>query len=247
MASFAVRTLVLCYHSVSDEWEHPLAVTRAAFERQLSALAGRGLHPLGAADLAAGGSRGFHVTFDDAFRDLRDIVPLLERYGIRATMFASTAFAANGGVLDVPELRDEARAHPDRLATMTWDELRELADRGHAVESHTVTHPHLPQLSDFELERELRDSRAEIGDELGRRCTLLAYTYGEHDQRVQAAARAAGYEAAFALGVDSSQRNPYALPRVDLYRGDSAFRSRLKTSFVKPYASALLAQLRSRS
>jgi peptidoglycan/xylan/chitin deacetylase (PgdA/CDA1 family) len=237
-------TLVLCYHSVSDEWSHQLAVRRRAFERQLSSLRRRGFRPITADELADGARSGLHVTFDDAYRDVLDAVPVLERLGLHATVFAATSFARTGRPLDVPELKAQAQAHPERLATMSWDELRGLRDRGIEIGSHTVTHPHLPQLSDAEVERELGDSRAEIEDELARPCRLLAYPFGEHAERVQAIARRCGYDAACALWAGAAPGRRYALPRIDIYRRDSLLRATLKTSFLKPSASALLARAR---
>lgn len=245
MADPSVKPLVLCYHSVSDEWSHALAVTRSSFERQLSSLLRRRYRPLGAERVLDGPRRTFHVTFDDAYADLlANGIPVLERLRIPATVFAATTFADEGLPLAVPELAEEARANPERLRTMNWDELGELAQRGFTIGSHTLTHAHLTSLSDGELDRELRDSRARVESRLGRPCTLFAYPYGEHDARVQAAARRAGYGAAFGLGQGVSRDNRYALPRADLYRRDSLFRATLKTSFVKPYGSALLARLR---
>jgi peptidoglycan/xylan/chitin deacetylase (PgdA/CDA1 family) len=241
------QPLVLCYHSVSDEWEHALAVTQRAFERQLRSLLRRGFRPLAAASLLDGPRRGLHVTFDDAYRTVLEALPTLRRLGVAATVFASSSFAEAGRPLDVPELAAEAAAHPHHLATMTWDELRGIAADGVEIGSHTVSHPHLPRLSDIELDRELGDSRARVEDELGRPCRLLAYPFGEHDERVQAAARRAGYEAAFALAEGSDRANRHALPRIDLYRRDSLLRATLKTSFVKPHGSALLARVRTRS
>jgi peptidoglycan/xylan/chitin deacetylase (PgdA/CDA1 family) len=244
VADSRVKPLVLCYHSVSDDWSHQLAVERRSFESQLSSLLRRGYRPLAADGILDGPSRALHVTFDDAYADLMaNAVPVLERLGIPATVFAATAFADDGRPLDVPELAEEARADPERLRTMSWDELAELSQRGFTIGSHTVTHPHLTSLSDGELDRELRDSRVRVESSLGQPCTLFAYPYGEHDARVRTAVRRAGYEAAFALGPGTPRDDRYAIPRVDLYRRDSLFRATLKTSFVKPYASALLARL----
>ena len=113
---------------------------------------------------------------------------------------------------------------------MTWDELRSVSAGGVEVGSHTMTHAHLPSLSDLELERELNDSRRRFEDELGRPCRFLAYPYGEENPRVQEAARAAGYDAAFALPGPSGPVNPFALRRVGIYLRDNGLRFRLKTS-----------------
>lgn len=238
------KPLVLCYHSVSDDWEHSLAVTPRAFERQVASLLRRRFRPVGAAGLLDAPRRALHVTFDDAFADIAGALEVLERLGVAATVFVSTGFAEDGRPLDVPELAAEAAAQPARLATMSWSRLREAAERGFNVGSHTVSHAHLTSLSDAELDRELSESRERIEDELGRSCTFLAYPYGEHDARVQAAVRRSGYEAAFALSEGAARQNRYALPRVDFYRRDSVLRANLKTTFVKPFASALLGLVR---
>lgn len=235
-----LRGLVLCYHSVSDEWEHPLAVSPRAFERQLSSLLRRRFRPVEASQLLGGPRRTLHVTFDDAYADIEEALRVLERLGIPASVFVATSFADEGRPLDVPELAEQAAANPERLATMTWDGLRDATERGVTIGSHTVSHAHLTSLSDSELARELAESRARIEDELGHPCTLFAYPYGEHDRRVQAAVRRAGYEAAFALSTGASRRNRFALPRIDLYRKDHLLRATLKASVVKPFASVLL-------
>ena len=187
------------------------------------------------------------MTFDDAFRDVLEVVPFLEKAGLNATVFVVSAFADHDRPFDVPELSGEAAAHPERLATMGWGDLDELAGRGFEIGSHTVTHPHLTTLGDAELDAELGDSRLRIEDELGRSCRFLAYPYGEHDARVQAAAQRSGYAAAFGLWAGTRPENRFALPRIDFYRRDSLARATLKTSFVKPHASAFLARVRTLS
>ncbi len=247
MSHSTFRPLVLCYHAVSDSWEHGLAVTPRALEGHLRSLLRRGFRPLAADGLLAGPRRGRHGTFADAYRSVLSAVPTLRRLGLFATVFVSTGFAEAGRPLDVPELAAAAAAYPAELATMTWDEVRGIAADGIEIGSHTVSHPHLTRLSDAELDVELRDSRARVEDELGRPPRFFAFPYGEHDARVQAAVRRAGYEAAFALADGADRSNAFALPRIDLYRRDTLLRATLKTSFVKPHGSALLARLRARS
>lgn len=236
--------VVLCYHAVSAEWAHELAVPPHALERQLRGLLRRGFKPVPASALPTGERRGLHVTFDDAYCNVLDAIPRMQRLGVYATVFAVSSFADHGAPFDVPELASERRAHPEHFATMGWDQLRRLADEGVEIGSHTVTHPHLTTLSDASLDHELRESRARIEAELGRPCRLLAYPYGEHDERVQAAVARAGYGAAFALAAGASPGNPFALPRVDIYRRDSLPRAMLKTSFMKPGVAWVLARVR---
>jgi peptidoglycan/xylan/chitin deacetylase (PgdA/CDA1 family) len=169
-----------------------------------------------------------HATFDDAFHSVTSVLPELRRLGIRTTVFVCTGLAdRDGAPLLVPELTTSQAEDLAGLRTLTWDDLRALAADGTAVGSHTVTHAHLPRLGDDELARELRESKQRIEDELAQQCPLLAYPYGEHDARVRAAARAARYEQAFALR--APRGDPFAVPRVDLYRRDNLVRTVAKT------------------
>jgi peptidoglycan/xylan/chitin deacetylase (PgdA/CDA1 family) len=170
--------------------------------------------------------RRVRVTFDDAFRSSARVFPDLERLGFPITVFVCTAFAHDGSPLTIPELEGD---DPEELATMTWDELRSVADRGVGIQSHGVSHAHLTRLSDAELRAELADSKAELEAELHRSPDELAYPYGEHDERVRAAARAAGYARAFALW-DAPKNDAYALRRLDLYRRHTPVRALLMTT-----------------
>ena len=226
------RPVVLCYHAVSDTWASQLSVRPSAFELQLKLLRVRGYAAASAADVVRGRGRLFHVTFDDALSSVENALPALERLRVPATVFACTDFARTGHVFDVPELAAEATAHPEELATMDWEALRGLADGGVEIGSHAKTHPHLPALGDAELRAELVESRQELEDMLRRRCRFVAYPYGEHDDRVRAAARDAGYAAAFALPGRSKPWDPYAIPRVGIWRHTSLARATVKTSRV---------------
>lgn len=237
------QSILLCYHGVSDTFDRPFNIKTDALERQLRSLVRRRFRPVTAFEALAGSGRRFHVTFDDAYKNLMGAVPTLERLGVPATVFVVTDLADDGLPFAVPELAAEAEAHPDEMATMDWDDLRALVERGFEIGSHTASHPHLPGLSDTELDRELRDSRSRCEEELDRRCRYVAYPYGEHDERVQRAARRAGYEAAFALG-SSAGSGRWAVPRVDLYRGNSLVAVTVKTSFAGRPSTGLVRRLR---
>jgi peptidoglycan/xylan/chitin deacetylase (PgdA/CDA1 family) len=225
-----VRPLVLCYHAISETWRDALAVAPAAFERQVRSILDRGYRPAAAADVVNANGKLLHVTFDDAFRSVERALPVLERLSVPATVFACPGFADEGKPLAVPELATQVREHPEELATMPWDQLRELVERGVEVGSHTLTHPHLVEVDDRELLSELRESRQRLEDELAVHCRFLAYPYGEEDERVRAAARASGYDAAFALPGRQSPVDVYAVPRVGIWQNDGPIRVTVKTS-----------------
>jgi peptidoglycan/xylan/chitin deacetylase (PgdA/CDA1 family) len=242
--SRSFRSLVLCYHAVSDNWPAMFAVPADRIERQLWSLLRRGYRPVRALDVRTGRRRFLHVTFDDAYANVLEALPALERARAPATVFACSSYADDGRPLDVPELRDVAATFPECMSTMNWDMLRELAERGIEIGSHTVSHPHLRDLSDDELDRELRESRLRIEEKLGRPCGVLAYPYGESDARVREAARRAGYAAAFGLRAPARPLDPYALPRVDLYHKDTTLRATIKTSFLRRPVIAIADRIR---
>ena len=237
--------LVLAYHAVSERWRHPLAVTQEMLLRQVRLLLARRYRPVSAEAALSRRGRIFHLSFDDAYRSVLPVLPELEQLDVPATVFACSGYAERGAPLAVSELAAEAIAYPNELATMEWDALRELSERGVEVGSHTVTHPHLPDLTDAEIDRELRDSRAQLSDELHRPCRYLSYPYGEQEARVRKLARAVGYEAAFALpGIDQPP-DPFAFPRIGIYRRDGIARATLRTSALRRPATALASMCRS--
>jgi peptidoglycan/xylan/chitin deacetylase (PgdA/CDA1 family) len=213
-----VAPLVLCYHAVSSTWEHRLAIDPELLLGQVRVLSR---------------VRRLRITFDDAYRSASNVIPELQRLGSPVTVFVCTALARRGSPLTIPELAGDDTGE---LATMDWDELRALNRSGVDIGSHGVSHPRLPELTDAELRDELVDSKAEIESELGGSCTELAYPYGEHDARVRAAARAAGYTRAFGLW-RSADDDPYAARRLDLYRRHTPFRAVLMTTPLHRFAA----------
>jgi len=219
------RPVVLCYHAISDSWEDELAVTQAAFEQQIRTLLRRGYVAIPASGVVSSAGKTFHVTFDDAFLNIRPALEWLVAMKVPASVFACSRYADDGRPLDVERLSVLEPEYHRR--TMTWDELRELVALGIEVGSHTVSHPRLTELSDADLRVELQESKQKLEDELQRRCAFLVYPFGDQDTRVRAAARVAGYSAAFG---HLRPFDPFAIPRIGIYRRDVGRRGTFKLS-----------------
>jgi peptidoglycan/xylan/chitin deacetylase (PgdA/CDA1 family) len=230
LAAVLARPLTLCYHAASDAWPHELSLPPKTIERQVAAFIRRGFRPAPIAEVARGRGRLLHVTFDDAFASTVGTITSLAGRGVASTVFVCTGLADRAGApLAVEELTQELRDYPNELATLSWADLTRLSfDFDVEIGSHTVSHARLWDLSDHELKREIRESKTNIEDRLGRPCRYLAYPYGRADDRVTRAARHAGYEAAFLL-LNGRWSERYALPRVDLYPPDRGLRLLLKT------------------
>jgi peptidoglycan/xylan/chitin deacetylase (PgdA/CDA1 family) len=226
--------LVLCYHAISERFPAAMSVTPAAFERQLALLKRAGYRGATFADAVRGPSgRVVAVTFDDAYlSELTLAKPLLDAVGYPATVYAPTAYLdGRGQPLKWAGIEQwHGGEHEHELVPMSWDQLGELAEAGWEIGSHTHTHPHLTTVDDETLREELARSRDEVEQRLGRPCPTLAYPYGDHDERVVAAAGAAGYAAACTLPGRLPRPRPLAWPRIGVYRGDDERRFRLKVS-----------------
>jgi oligosaccharide reducing-end xylanase len=108
--------------------------------------------------------RGFRagalsMTFDDGLpNQFTTLVTLLGQYGYKVTFFVDMG---NRRRFNIP-----------------WDDIRRAATLGHEIASHTVTHPHMGDLSAGEQEKELRDSRDTINKEIPtQKCLTFAYPF----------------------------------------------------------------------
>ena len=226
--------LVLCYHAVSPSWPAALSVTPDALERQLDDLAQRGYEG-GTFTDALTRAIDHHtvvITFDDSYRSVLELAkPILDRYAYPGTLFVPSDWPGVEGPMRWPGIdRWLTTPHEHELSCLEWQELRELADAGWEIGSHTCSHPRLPQTDDVTLARELGESRARIEAELGRTCTSLAYPYGDVDARVADATRDAGYRWACTIPRVLQRPRPLLWPRTPIYHDDDLRRFRAKIS-----------------
>jgi len=226
--------LSLCYHAVSDTWPAGFAVSADRIERQVSSLLDRGY--VGAtfrdAVVSPPAPRTLSVTFDDAYRSVYEQArPVLESLGVPATVFVPTALVGTERPMVWPGT-DQWLDSPyeAELTPMSWDELGELDELGWELGSHSRTHPRLPTLAPADLDEELTESRADIGERTGGRCETIAYPYGDYDDAVIAAARRAGFAAGGALAGRVRKPDAMTSPRVGIYGKDGATRFRIKAS-----------------
>jgi peptidoglycan/xylan/chitin deacetylase (PgdA/CDA1 family) len=227
--------IVLCYHALSPTWDAALSTTPERFEGQLALLHRRGYRGVTFSEAAhaRGAGRVVAVTFDDAYRSVIELArPILERFGMPATVFAPTGFIGNEEPLSWAGVDHwVGGSHERELVPMSWAELRSLADAGWEIGSHTCSHPRLTTLDDAALADELQRSKAECEAGLVRECASLAYPYGDVDARVVGASVRAGYRAGAALPERwLGERTAMQWPRIGIYHVDDGLRYRLKVS-----------------
>ncbi len=205
---------ILLYHRVADD-DDPLSLAPQRFREQMEHLAAEGYTVLdlvtAVAMLDAGElpPRALGLTFDDGFTDVRDeALPVLADHGFRATVFVTTG--VTDGRLSFPWY---AGPQPPVLG---WDEVAALDREGTLrFEAHTVSHPSLLAVDDAAAASEIRESRRELAQRLGRPVSAFAYPAGLYGERERRLVAEAGYTAALSCepGVNRPDSDPLALRR----------------------------------
>ena len=196
---------VLMYHKVNDVQGNSVTVPVSLFDEQMAQL--RELDYTAVSldqvlahyiDRAPLPSRAVLITFDDGYRDnLENAVPILQRYGYPAVLFAPIGYF--GGKRPLPH--DEHLASRGILnRTLDWADLADLEQAGVRVESHGIGHRPLADLEVDEAAREITLSKLRLEDALGRPVRAFAYVKGSeaHYRLVHLSLlRQAGYDLAF--------------------------------------------------
>jgi peptidoglycan/xylan/chitin deacetylase (PgdA/CDA1 family) len=190
---------VLMYHRVTDAQEAgDVAIPPARFKEQMRHLKEKGYRTLSIAELAEfmQGKREFPeksvvLTFDDGWKEMLDVAPVLQEHGFKATFLIITGAA--DGVFGSQYLN--------------WEEIQTLArNPDFEFGSHTLTHPWdekenlLTWLEEGRREKErvrvfleLRTSKAALESRLGRPVPILAWPKGWYSPELIRHAQDAGY------------------------------------------------------
>ena len=209
---------VLCWHKI--EPRHELGVTRISprrFARQIERLARSGWRALSLRELIACargerpvGARELAITFDDAYRGLREhAFPVLADHGFAAACFVITDYA---GRLNRWDVAYGGR----RFAHLAWRDIERWRARGIDFASHTATHARLTWESEARVRVEFARSRAALESALGEPGLAVSYPFGAAGPRETALARDAGYTAGFTL-VRAWRGDPMMIPRTPVY------------------------------
>ena len=204
----------LCYHAVSADYpEYAYTTSPNAFGDHLEFLAETfEILPLDViVDLLLegrtvdSGKPLAFLSFDDAYRNnLYTATPILEKFGLHATLFAP---------------RDLVRGH--NRTHMSEAELKEIA--AHALwdlGGHSLTHNPLPALSPEDIRHELAESQSWLEDLTGQSITGFAYPLGAISNTVVESAReiygfAASTDRSLAPKFDPLQIKRYCTVRSD--------------------------------
>jgi peptidoglycan/xylan/chitin deacetylase (PgdA/CDA1 family) len=174
--------VVLQYHHVSDSTPPATSTSVSLFEGQLEMISDLELEVVGLLEgtkttLVGAEEQGNHIaiTFDDAYDSVyHKAAPLLADKAYPYTIFVNTEAVGRNGY-------------------MTWDQIRELAERpGVTIANHSADHGHLarkPDESESDWDARVTNSLDSAQETLIRKldapAPMFAYPYGEFDEALE--------------------------------------------------------------
>lgn len=140
------------------------------------------------------------LTFDDGYEsNYTTLLPILESYGMKATVYMVTNDIGLPGYL-------------------TWDELRDMQERGIEIGSHTANHQPLTEMDRSRQEEEMRLSKLLL--EWNGIHTVFSFSYpnGAYDSGMPELLEQNGYLTAVTgdAGLNTFQTDPYLLQRINI-------------------------------
>ena len=203
------KVLVLNYHQVGISF-NPLTMPPQFFDEQMAYLVNSGYTSISPQELYDGicgvtvlPEKPVLITFDDGYVDnYTNAFPILQKYGLKATIFVVPAFTSNN------------------YGYLTWDQLLEMEQGGITIQSHTLNHRALEELPDDEIRAELLESKQMLEENLGHPIEFLAYPTGTYNLHIASIARDVGYKGAYTIKYGNVDRgsNVFALERVPIFQ-----------------------------
>lgn len=126
-----------------------------------------------------GKMKAITFSYDDGVIQDRRLVPLLDKYGLKATFNLNSEWFGKRHVFQNQGIEFEH-------IKIEQSEVRELY-KNHEVAAHTLTHPKLPTVSDEEVIRQVEQDRINLSELVGYEVIGMAYPGGgiNHDERVE--------------------------------------------------------------
>ena len=232
--SYTADVPVLLYHSITDEPDGHLEVSPETFEKQMRFLSENGYHAVTAGELIDyvyhGGTlpdKPVFISFDDGYTDNYEYAwPILERYGMKATIYAIGVSVGHDRFYK--DTRFEMTPH------FSCEQAREMISSGVIdVQSHTYD---MHQWGPFETGDQVRENilplagesetdyiaavtadiglyDSIVGQELGAGLTSLAYPGGDYNTLTEVAVHQAGIPVTMSTRTDSRNILVRGLPQ----------------------------------
>ena len=148
------------FSNISPKNQILYAKLKTIMEPSSSSIATRESSNTAAAHNLVGNNKVVILSFDDNRKgDLTYAKPILDKYGFKATFFVICGKTTDRGA-------------------MNWNDISAMKQDGMDIESHTMTHAHLDNLTQSQLEFEVGGSKQCLANH-GYNATIFAYPYNE--------------------------------------------------------------------
>ena len=200
---------VLCYHDIRDlrpgesQRLKEYIVGESNFIEQMQSLKDSGYQTISLDDyydyLTTGKAlpaKPIIVTFDDTDLEQYTVgARELEKHGFRGTYFIMTISIG-------------------RPRYMSSEQIRDLADKGHTIATHTWDHHKVTKYTEEDWDKQITFSKEKIEKITGKPVTYFAYPFGIWDSTVFDPLKKRGIKAAFQLSAKRNTQEPlYTLRR----------------------------------
>lgn len=226
---------ILCYHQVRD-WRgsdskgaKDYIVPVASFKQQMQMLADSGYHTVLPDQLyaylttgAALPAKPIMLTFDDTDLDQYTVAaPELEKHGFKGAFFIMTVSIGRRG----------------RQPYMDKAQIKDLADRGHAIASHTWDHHNVKKYQGQDWVTQIEEPTKELEEITGKPIHFFAYPFGLWNPQAIPELKKRGMVAAFQLADKRDPQDPlFTIRRIIAsgYWSPKTLASGIRNSFTKP-------------
>ena len=218
------RASILIYHRVNNQEQARLSISTALFEEMVENMAKK-YNIISLESLIERlnekkeiPNRAVVITFDDGYRDNYLYgARILKKYNLTATFFVTSGYIGSDRNFPWDTEVEEKRS------IMDWDEVRELSRMGFEIGGHTVNHVDLGKVSLGVAEKEIRECKDKIEDEIGQEINKFAYPFGGKDAirpEVIEIIKNTGYICCCSGygGKVRSGGDPFRLHRISMYR-----------------------------
>jgi peptidoglycan/xylan/chitin deacetylase (PgdA/CDA1 family) len=116
-------------------------------------------------------------TFDDGFEECyTTIVPLLEKYNCNAAFFISANYIESD---ETYQEEFHKRINTYTKKPMSWEQIKDLHQRGHVIGAHSLDHVNMAELNTDEIDIQLKMNKQILENRLNYSCDYFAWTYGQ--------------------------------------------------------------------
>ncbi len=148
-------------------------------------------------------------------------IPTIDSYNLVSKVVQASkglALEARMGLVDSLAEASGLAPAPAFARLMTFEEIKNLANVGHEIGSHSMTHCMMPECADRELTFEVNESRRVLELNIGRPIETFCYPNGNSDSRTAHAIAQAGYLRAVTTqwGSNGQEADRFQLRRFDM-------------------------------